>query len=285
MVTAHSQIQTGLSAAERVFAIFDIEAENIDQDKTIEFTEKIECEYIQFSYPGYKDVVLNDVSFSINKGDIVALVGSSGSGKSTILDLIPRFYNLTSGSIKIDNTDINDMPLFSLRSLFGVVSQDTILFDDTVLNNIAYGQENPDVSRVEDALKAANATDFTENLPDGLNTIIGERGVTLSGGQKQRLAIARALYKNPEVLILDEATSALDTESEKIVQEAIDNLIENRTSIVVAHRLSTIKSANQILVLDKGKIVERGNHEELLSLGGRYRTLYDIQFGSKSEGN
>ncbi len=285
LVNVHSAIQLGLSANERIFEIFDLEPEDVDHSEKIEFNKSLECKNITFSYPGYEEVVLNNISFSAKKGEVVALVGSSGSGKSTILDILPRFYDLTSGDIFLDDKSTKDLDLYSLRSLFGVVSQETILFDDSVAVNVAYGSNDIDFERVEQSLKAANAIEFINKLPEGISTVIGEKGVTLSGGQKQRLAIARALYKNPEILILDEATSALDTESEKIVQKAIDNLIKDRTTIVVAHRLSTIKSADTILVLDKGKIVERGNHNELLANCGRYKELYEIQFGEIGSAN
>lgn len=280
LVNVHASMQVGISASERVFNVFDIKTEEInDEMGQLDFKDTLQCQSVSFSYPEHDEIVLKDISFSVKKGEVVALVGSSGSGKSTILDLIPRFYEIKSGEFLLDGTNTKDLSLYSLRSLFGIVSQDTILFDDSILANIAYGTETADIERVKDAVKAANADEFIDNLPEGLDTVIGERGVSLSGGQRQRLAIARALYKNPAILILDEATSALDTESEKIVQEAIDNLIKDRTTIVVAHRLSTIQKADTILVLDKGEIVERGSHKELLSQNGRYKELYEIQFG------
>lgn len=283
LVDVHASMQVGISASERVFKIFDIETEEISDDScNIEFKNELQCQSISFSYPEHEEVVLKDISFTVKKGEVVALVGSSGSGKSTILDLIPRFYEIEHGEISLDGTNTKELSLYNLRSLFGIVSQDTILFDDSILANIAYGSETPDIKRVKEAINAANAKEFIDKLPQGLETVIGERGVTLSGGQRQRLAIARALYKNPAILILDEATSALDTESEKIVQEAIDNLIKDRTTLVVAHRLSTIQKADTILVLDNGRIVERGNHHDLLAACGRYKELYEIQFGAGS---
>ena len=231
------------------------------------------------TYPGCSDEVLHGISFSVPKGSVCALVGSSGSGKSTILDLLPRFYDITSGSITIDGRDIREFDLSGLRRLFGIVSQDTILFNNTVRNNIAYGTDTATDEKIRAAAAAANALEFIEELPLGFDTVIGEKGVMLSGGQRQRLAIARALLRNPPVLILDEATSALDTESERLVQSAINTLMHKRTVLVVAHRLSTILHADTILVLEDGTIIERGTHRELLARSGRYKYLYDIQFG------
>jgi subfamily B ATP-binding cassette protein MsbA len=247
------------------------------------FNREICFDNVRFSYPGTDDEVLKDISFSVKKGSIIAIVGSSGSGKSTILDLLPRFYDVSSGAITIDNRDIRECDLSGLRSMFGIVSQETVLFNDTVRANITYGCEQADDVAVVAAASAANATEFIGSLPDKMNTIIGEKGELLSGGQRQRIAIARALLRNPPVLILDEATSALDTESERLVQGAIDRIMENRTAIVVAHRLSTILHADLILVLEGGKIVECGKHNDLLAANGRYRQLYDLQFGFKPQ--
>jgi subfamily B ATP-binding cassette protein MsbA len=220
------------------------------------------------------------VSFAAQKGDVVALVGARGAGKSTLVDLIPRFYPVKSGRITIDGVDTRDLTLPALRSLTGIVSQDTVLFNDTVRNNIAYGSERTYTDeQVKAAARAANAHHFITELPDGYATLLGERGTRLSGGQRQRLAIARALLRDPPILILDEATSALDTESERLVQEAVDRLLEGRTVFVIAHRLSTVVHADQILVLDRGRIIERGTHGELLSAGGAYHRLYSLQFG------
>lgn len=282
LVNIQGAINTGLSAAERVFEVLELPAEDVEERAAVEFNRSIECKDITFSYPGYEETVLKKLNLQIEKGTVVALVGSSGSGKSTILDILPRFYELPEGDILLDGKSTNDIDLYNLRSLFGVVSQETVLFDDTVAVNIAYGADTIDYNRVEESLKAANAFDFVSKLPEGIQTIVGEQGVTLSGGQRQRLAIARALYKNPEILILDEATSALDTESEKIVQNAIDNLIKDRTSIVVAHRLSTVRNADKIVVLDKGVVVEEGNHDDLIARAGRYKELYDIQFSNNN---
>lgn len=279
LTQVHAEFQTGLAAADRVVELFNAPIE-LDNGEEIlpEFNDKLEVKNLTFNYPGHNEIVLKDITFSVNKGKMVALVGSSGSGKSTILDLLPRLYEYQNGEVLIDGVSTKDLTLGALRSHFGIVSQETILFNDSVLVNITYGDNNPDMEKVERVIKAANAEEFINKLQDGINTVIGERGVTLSGGQQQRLAIARALYRNPDILVLDEATSALDTESEKLVQNAIDNLIKDRTTVVVAHRLSTIRRADEIIVLDAGQIVEKGSHEELYELNGRYRYLYDIQF-------
>ena len=221
--------------------------------------------------------MIKKVSFSIPKGHTVALVGESGSGKSTLTDLLPRFYDVLNGEITIDGNNIKSFRLFDLRSKIGIVSQDSILFNGSVLENIAFGDEHPSIEKAIEAAKTANAHDFVSTLEEGYQTNIGEKGSKLSGGQRQRLCIARALYKNPEILILDEATSALDTESEKLVQEALDHLMKNRTTIIVAHRLSTIRNANQIIVLSKGEIIERGTHEELFFLKGAYFNFCALQ--------
>ena len=241
-----------------------------------EFKGAIEYKNVGFSYNENKQVLKN-INVTIPKGKMVALVGQSGSGKSTFVDLLPRFYDVQQGNITIDGTDIRKIGFFDLRELMGNVNQDPILFNDTIYNNIAFGVENATQEQVEAAAKIANAHEFIIHSEHGYQTLIGDRGGKLSGGQRQRLSIARAVLKNPPIMILDEATSALDTESEKLVQDALDNLMRNRTSIVVAHRLSTIKNADIICVFHEGEIVEQGNHEELLKQNGIYTKLYNMQ--------
>src|SRR5690606_19500297 len=232
---------------------------------------------VGFAYnPG--EPVLRDIELTIRPGEVVALVGPSGAGKSTLADLLPRFHDPLDGRVTLDGRDLRDLRLAELRRLMGIVTQETILFHDTVAANIAYGSDDAPRDRIEAAARAAHAHDFIRDMPEGYDTVIGERGVRLSGGQRQRLAIARALFRNPPILILDEATSALDTESEQLVQRAIDELMEDRTVLVIAHRLSTVRRADQILVIDGGRIVERGRHEELLERRGAYRRLYELQF-------
>jgi subfamily B ATP-binding cassette protein MsbA len=278
--------QQSLAAAERLFAVLDQPTETATDrgTKTVAaFAQALEFKGVSFAYEA--EPVLTDVSFVAKRGDIVALVGPSGAGKSTLVDLIPRFYAPSSGSIVLDGIDTRDIKLDALRALTGIVSQDTVLFNDTVFNNIAYGvaanRSREDVMR---AARDANAHEFITQLPQGYDTILGERGTRLSGGQRQRLAIARALLSDPPLLILDEATSALDTESERLVQEAIERLLEGRTVFVIAHRLSTIAHADLILVLDAGRIVERGTHEQLLGKRGLYHRLHEMQFRAPQNG-
>ena len=273
-------IQQGVASATRVFSILDEEpdiTEKQDAIKLTGFNERVEYNHVSFNYDISKDNILSNVNFEIERGEVVAIVGHSGAGKSTLVDLLPRFYDLNGGSIKIDGIDIRDVTFESLRSLMGIVTQETILFNDTIFNNIAYGMEDTNPEHVEAAAKAANALEFINDFPDKFQTVIGDKGTRLSGGQRQRLAIARALLKNPPILILDEATSSLDSESEQKVQMAIDRLMKDRTVLVIAHRLSTIQNADKIIVLEKGKVVETGTHSELLQKDGSYKYFYNTQ--------
>tara|TARA_B100001013_G_scaffold210871_1_gene128281 strand:- start:750 stop:2558 length:1809 start_codon:yes stop_codon:yes gene_type:complete len=275
------KIQIGAASAERIFGLLDTPPEIVEDPDPVEldvFNNAIEFDQIHFEYSDADERVLDGVSFTIKKGEIVALVGPSGSGKSTIADLIPRFFDVSKGALRIDGKNVRKISFSSLRGSMGIVTQEVILFNDTIRKNIAYGQSDVTEEAIQKAAEAANALEFIKQTPDGFDTLIGERGVNLSGGQKQRLAIARALLKNPPILILDEATSALDTESEKMVQKAIEVLMKDRTVLVIAHRLSTVQNADKIVVLDKGKILEVGSHNELYEKGGLYRRLYDIQF-------
>ena len=274
------ELQAGAASAERIFAILETPPTIVDKFDAViidTFEDKIQINDVSFKYES-DDTVLKNISFEIKKGSAVALVGSSGAGKSTLADLIPRFYDVNQGAIEIDGQDIRHVTLNSLRRLMGIVTQETILFNDTVKANIAYGQKDVDDEQVIAAAKAANALEFIEELPKGLDTVIGEKGVKLSGGQRQRLAIARAIMKNPPILILDEATSALDTESERLVQEALETLMTDRTVLVIAHRLSTVTNADKIIVMEKGQIKEMGTHDELIQKNGLYSNLYNIQF-------
>jgi subfamily B ATP-binding cassette protein MsbA len=273
-------LQKGAASAQRVFAILDQPPEIIDNPNALTlntFSGEIDFQNVSFSYLE-GETVLNGISFSIPKGKVVAIVGPSGSGKSTIADLIPRFYDIGSGAILMDGINIRDAKLASLRNQMGIVTQETILFNETIEFNITYGVENHSQSELESAAQAANAFDFILGQPKGFQTIIGEKGVKLSGGQRQRLAIARAILRNPPILILDEATSSLDTESERKVQTALEHLMKDRTTLVIAHRLSTVTKADKIVVLDKGEIRQEGTHADLIIHDGLYRNLYNIQF-------
>ena len=271
-------IQQGLASMERVDKI--LSAENPikapQNPKPLHHMEK-EIEYRDVWFKYNEDYVIKGVNLKIEKGQTVALVGQSGSGKTTMADLVPRFYDVDKGNILIDGIDVRDVTPFSLRALMGNVNQEAILFNDTFFNNITFGVENATMEQVIEAAKIANAHDFIMATEKGYDTPIGDRGCRLSGGQRQRLSIARAIMKNPPILILDEATSALDTESERLVQEALENLMRNRTTLVIAHRLSTIKNADLICVMHEGEIVERGKHDELIALNGYYKKLVDMQ--------
>ena len=271
-------VKNGLAAAERVFEVLEIDNAITNHNEAVvkdTFDSKIEIANINFKYED--ENVLKDFSLEVVKGQTVALVGQSGSGKSTIANLLTRFYDVNEGTIQIDEIDIKQLNLQSLRGLIGLVTQDSILFNDSIRANIALGKEDATDEEIVEALKIANAYEFVKELPNGIHTNIGDSGNKLSGGQKQRLSIARAVLKNPPIMILDEATSALDTESEKFVQVALENMMQNRTSIVIAHRLSTIQKANKIVVMQKGRIVEQGTHEELIALNGTYNKLVSMQ--------
>lgn len=273
-------IQQGLAAATRIFAVLDTEPKIVDRPDARRLdglNDALRFENVSFKYNN-DSFVLENINLELKKGQVMALVGPSGGGKSTIVDLIPRFYDPISGRVTIDGIDLKDITMESLRNLLGIVTQETILFNDTIFNNVAYGRGDIDESIVERALKAACIYDFISELPEGLDTEIGDRGVKLSGGQRQRLAIARALLKDPPVLIFDEATSSLDTESEQLITEAISNLLSGRTVILIAHRLSTIREADIIHVVEDGKIVQTGDHNDLLNEGGLYKKLHDLQF-------
>jgi subfamily B ATP-binding cassette protein MsbA len=278
MSNSFATLQRGLVAGRRIFEILDQEADikESENPKSVSKLESaIEFRNVGFAYQ--KEKVLDSLNFELKKGEMLALVGPSGGGKSTTVDLLVRFFDPVDGGIFLDGTNLKEFRLADLRQLFGMVSQETILFNDTIFNNIAFGNPNASLETVENAARIANAHEFILQSENGYQTIIGDRGSKLSGGQRQRISIARAVLRNPQILILDEATSALDTESEKLVQEALSNLMKDRTSIVIAHRLSTIQHADKILVLEKGRIAEQGNHVELCEKGGIYRKLVDLQ--------
>ncbi len=272
--------QPGLVAAERVFEFLDADVEIEDRGDARPvgtFDSEVSFEAVSFAYRDDEPAV-HDVTFRVPKGSVVALVGRSGSGKSTLVDLLARFFDVSEGRIAVDGTDVRELRVRDLRGLMGIVSQETVLFHDTVRANIAYGRPDASDEEIEAAARAANAHGFVTGMPDGYSTVVGERGVELSGGQRQRIAIARALLRDPPILIFDEATSALDTESERLIQDAIERLLEGRTVFVVAHRLSTVQRADQILVMEDGRIVERGDHGTLMARSGTYRRLYELQF-------
>ena len=280
IASAISYLQRGLAAGERVLRVVDADDEIKEVENPVsikEFDSVLEFRNVGFSY-NEQSRVLDNINLQVEKGKTIALVGMSGAGKSTLVDLVPRFYDVSKGAILLNNQDIRNLKLYDLRKLISVVSQEAILFNDSIFNNIAFGMTNADKEEVEKAAKAANAHNFILQMEKGYDTNIGDRGSKLSGGQKQRITIARAILKNAPILILDEATSALDTESEKLVQDAINNMMQNRTSIVIAHRLSTVRHANEIIVLQKGNIAERGTHEELMKKdSGIYRHLIELQ--------
>ncbi len=280
LTKVNETIQAGIAAAGSIFGLVDAVAEPDTGTRTLENARgRIEFRNVQFRYPTASADALHDVSFTIEPGQRVALVGPSGSGKTTCASLLPRFYRVTGGEILLDGIAINDLVLNNLRGHLALVGQEAILFDDTIRNNIAYGKKGPiDETRLLEAARAAHVLEFIERLPEGMDTRVGEKGLRLSGGQRQRIAIARALYKNAPILILDEATSALDTESERYVQSAMQRLMENRTTLVIAHRLSTVEHADRIIVLSQGRVVEAGTHRELLARNGQYASLYRSQF-------
>jgi len=279
--SVNNRIQESSAAGDRIFEILDTPPIITDAADAVEkdsFNESLTFDNVSFNYEDSNESVLKNVNFKIKKGEILALVGPGG-GKSTLVDLIPRFYDPVQGSILLDDIDIKKIKIKSLRSMMGIVTQETFLFNETVKNNIAYGLSGCPMDKIEEAAKMANAHDFILELANGYDTVIGERGVMLSGGQRQRLSIARALLKDPAIMIFDEATSSLDNESESLVQEAIDRLMYNRTTIVIAHRLSTIRNATRILVLDNGEIIQRGKHSDLIKEEkGLYKKFHEMQF-------
>jgi subfamily B ATP-binding cassette protein MsbA len=277
----HNVNQQALAAASRMFELLDTEPSIKERPDSVELPKiKDSISFSEVSFRYDKEEVLTDISFQAKAGSIVAFVGPSGAGKTTLVNLLPRFYDPTEGSVRVDGLDIKDVKIGSLRNQIGIVTQETILFNDTVAVNISYGTNIKDMNALIEAAKTANAHDFIMNMPEKYNTIIGERGFRLSGGEKQRLAIARAVFKNPPILIFDEATSQLDSESERLVQEAIDRLMKGRTVFVIAHRLSTIKHADKIIVMDKGRIMGIGTHKELIEKGGLYKKLYNLQLAN-----
>ncbi len=282
------KLQEGIAAVQRIFNILDVKDDIVispDATKLTSFDREINLNIQAFHYPDQDEPAVKDFQLTLQKGESVALVGSSGAGKTTIANLIPRFYDITRGEVNIDGHDLRDLDIASMRKLIAIVTQDTILFNDTIASNITYGQPDCSKERMYAAAQAANAHKFILEQSDGYETVIGEKGARLSGGQRQRLSIARALVKDAPILILDEATSALDSESEIEVQQAIEHLMENRTTIVIAHRLSTIRNADRICVMENGQIVEQGTHNELLSKEGRYQQLYEMQFQDQPNGS
>jgi subfamily B ATP-binding cassette protein MsbA len=278
----NNRIQESSAAADRVFEILETEPKIKDRENSIKvdgFNSEVEYKNVSFHYDDSDELVLRNISFQVNKGEIIAFVGSSGAGKTTVVDLLPRFFDAVKGEILLDGINIKEIKINDLRNLMGIVTQEVVLFNEPVKNNIAYGYKNYPEEEIIAAAKAANAHDFILELPYGYDTVIGERGTKLSGGQRQRISIARALLKNPPIMIFDEATSSLDNESEQLVQEAIERLMKDRTTFVIAHRLSTIRNANRIIVLDQGRIIQEGTHDELINRNdGLYSKLYEMQF-------
>ena len=281
----NADLQQARAAGERIFEVLETHSEVVESPKAVQlqrFSRSIEFRNVCFSYAGAEDATLRGVTFGVRAGQVVAVVGRSGAGKSTLVNLIPRFYDVSGGAITVDGCDVRELTLASLRSQIGMVTQETVLFDDTIASNIAFGRPRATQGEIEAAARAAHAHEFIVTLDRGYETLIGERGQRLSGGQRQRLAIARALLRDSPILILDEATSALDAESEMLVQEALANLMLNRTSIVIAHRLSTVRRADAIVVLERGVVVETGTHDELIARRGVYAKLYDLQLEDES---
>jgi len=284
--TLNNKIQESIGAGIRVFEILDVEPNitDVENPKKLDlFNDEIRFENVTFNYSDSAEKILDRVNITAKKGEIIAFVGSSGAGKTTLVDLVPRFYDPTEGNILMDGMDIREIKIEDLRRQMGIVTQETVLFNETVFKNIAYGLSDIPMERVIEVAKVANAHNFILELPNGYETVIGEQGTKISGGQRQRLSIARALLKNPPIMIFDEATSALDNESEVLVQEAIEHLMKERTTLVIAHRLSTIRNADKIYVLEKGQIVQEGKHDELLlDENGIYKKLYELQFRSQA---
>jgi ABC-type multidrug transport system fused ATPase/permease subunit len=281
-----SMVVRALAAGNRVFDIIDAEVDVHDKEDAADVSElqgRIKLEDVWFSYDG-DNMVLKDIDLDVQPGQTVAILGATGSGKSSIINLIPRFYDVSQGSIKLDGTDLRDLKIKSLRGVIGIVRQEPFIFSTTLRENIAYGVQNASLNDIREAAKKAKIDDFITGLPDGYDTKVGERGVTLSGGQKQRVAIARALLKNPKILIMDDSTSSVDTQTEYEIQQALDELLEDRTTFIITQRLSSIKKADYIIVLEEGEISEEGTHDQLITNDGIYRKLYETQISGVSEG-